>query len=401
MSPLNPIFSLIKREEGHTRRFIHLFLIVSLAFIFIIPSVAAERQEPSVRIETLPRWQSATLNIYIFGMPNDGGEYSQDSITLRVAVWGASEDNPLIIRLNNEEAAIISRDGLFTYEWNLRGSHHLLLRDKFKIFDQAAFNIEAPPPPPAMVKLRELEAQMAEQFNTMIMAMVAATALGVPIGIALKKRTRITSQWALMVPALGLALGVRYILNLYMLIPWGIAAALTYQMAKPYAVTRGLLSLDTNGIQLDTMYLDDEGYKVEGVSPRYWRDGFVKRKKLEIKDEYPVLVTGYRFNLTSLCVKRIVEGDDFIRIECDRALAVTLMVKNVVQELTQENAQLKARNVILEAIGSALSSAKIREEVDARLLGMMQGQLGKINPKAILEGVKDLEKKIIQEIPAQ
>lgn len=382
-------------------RFKHLFLMVAVASFFILPGVAAEAPDPQVRIETLPKWQSATLNIYIFGMPNDGGEYSQDSITLRVAVWGATEDNPLIIQLDGEQAARISSDGLFTYEWTMRGSHELLLRDRDKIFDLAAFNIEAPPPPPAMIKVKEFQEKMAEQFNTVIMAMVASTALGVPTGIGLKKKTRITSQWAHVIPALGMFLGVSDLPTYYMLIPWGIAASLTYQMAKPYAVSRGLLSLDTNGIQLDTMYLDDEGYKVEGVSPRYWRDGFVKRKKLEIKDEYPVLVTGYRFNLTSLCVKRIVERDDFIRIECDRALAVTLMVKNVVQELSKENAQLKARNVILESVGTAMSSAKITEAVNARFLGIMQGELGRINPNAILEGIKELEEKVAKEVPAQ
>jgi len=366
-------------------KFIRFFFILALASLFTatLSMAAAGADEPQVRIETLPKWQSATLNIFIFGMPQDGGEYTQDSIILRVAVWGATEDNPLILRLDNEQAARIT------------------LRDQYKIFDQAAFNIEAPPPPPRTIRVQEFEEKLAEQFNTVIMAMIGATALGVPCGIGLKKRTRITSQWALMIPAVGLGLGLNYLPDLYMLIPWGIAAALTYQMAKPYAVTRGLLTLDTNGIQLDSFFLDDEGYKIEGVAPAYWRDGFVKRKKVVIIDEYPVLVTGYRFNLTSLCVRKIVETEDTITIWCDRALAVTLMVKNVVHELSEENAKLKARNTILESIGSALSSERIRQEVNARLLGIMQGELGTIRHEAILEGVKDLEKKMAKEAGGQ
>jgi len=371
--------------------------LAALALLLFLPLASAEAPEPQVRVETLPRWRSATLSIFIFGMPADGAEYQQDGITLRVAVWGADEDNPLIIQLDGEEAARITYEGLFTYEWSLRGSHHLLLRDRYKIFDQATFNVKAPPPPPALIPVTAFEERLEEQFTQMLMAMVAATVLGVPSGIWLKKRTRITSQWALTVPALGIGLGARYLPDLYMLIPWGLAAALAYQLAKPYAVSRGLLRLEANGIQLDHMYLDDDGFKVVGVSPRYWRDGFVKRRKLEIVDEYPVLVSGRGMNLTSLCVKKVTETEDATRIECDRALAMVLMVRNVVEELSEENTKLKARNTILESIGSALSSAKIRQEVDARLIGIMQGELGRVNPKAILEGLKELEAKIEKE----
>jgi len=95
-------------------KFIHLFLFLALASFITFPMVAADADEPQVRIETLPKWQSATLNIFIFGMPMDGGEYTQDSIILRVAVWGATEDNPLILNLDNEQAARITSDGLFT-----------------------------------------------------------------------------------------------------------------------------------------------------------------------------------------------------------------------------------------------------------------------------------------------
>lgn len=379
-------------------RFSHLCLtalVVSL--FFCAPAAAEDPNEPQVRIDVPDRWRSATVSVYIFNMPWDGEEFTQDSITVKIAVWGADEDNPVYIRLDGEQAAEITTQGMFTYTWTLRGSHHLLIRDDYVIFDQAGFNIEAPPPPDPVIKVKEFEAKLAEQFTSMIMYMVAATAGGVPSGIWLKKRTKITSQWAHVVPAAGLVLGANYLPDLYMLIPWAIAASLTYQLAKPYAVSRGLLSLEENGIHVDHLYLDDDGYKVEGISPKYWRDGFVKRKRLEIKDEYPVLLSGYRWNLTSLCVKKITETEDRILIECDRALAVTLMIKNVVQELSQENAQLKARNTILESIGSALSAKQIQQEVSARLIGIYRGELGQVNPKAFTEAYKQLERKIKKE----
>ena len=97
----------------HSLRFTHLFLTALAVTLFLFPALAhAEADEPQVRIETLPRWQSATLNIYIFGMPSDGAELTQTSIILRVAVWGATEDDPLIIQLDGDVAARITYDGL-------------------------------------------------------------------------------------------------------------------------------------------------------------------------------------------------------------------------------------------------------------------------------------------------
>lgn len=382
-------------------RFSHFFLTSLVVSLFLAtPAAAEDPNEPMVRIEVPDRWRSATVSVYIFNMPWDGEEFSQDSITVKIAVWGADEDNPVYIRLDGEETAQITTQGLFTYTWTLRGSHHLLIRDDYVIFDQAGFNIEAPPPSDPVIKVKEFEEKLAAQFTNMLMYMVAATAGGVPSGIWIKKRTRITSQWGHMIPGIGLVAGAYYLPDLYMLIPWAIAASLTYQLAKPYAKSRGLISLEENGIHVDHLYQDDDGYKVEGISPRYWRDGFVRRKQLEIKDEYPVSLSGYKFNLTSLCVKEIKETEDKITIQCDRALAITLMVKNVVHELSEQNAQLKARNLIIEATGSALSAKQIEQEVNARLIGMMRGELGQVDPEAITKAYKRLEKTIQREAKA-
>ena len=65
--------------------------------------------------------------------------------------------------------------------------------------------------------------------------------------------------------------------------------------------------------------------------------------------------------------------------------------------LEEENAKLKARNTILEAIGSALSAKQITQEVNARMIGMMRGELGQVNPKAFTEAYKQLEKRIEKE----
>jgi len=359
----------------HSLRFTHLFLTALAVTLFLFPALAhAEADEPQVRIETLPRWQSATLNIYIFGMPSDGAELTQTSIILRVAVWGATEDDPLIIQLDGDVAARITYDGLFTFEWSLRGSHHLLLRDRYKIFDQATFNVKAPPPPPMRIAITEFEEKLKEQFTTMLMAMISATALGVPSGIWMKKRTKITSQWAFVLPAAAMGLGVKYLPSLYMMIPWGIAAALTYQLAKPYATPLTLLSLETNQIDgSQSLYVDDDGMAIIGVGPRYWRHFFILRKNIKFVDAYHVTLNHHGLH-RGVCVKKLEETESLITVECDRALAEVIVKKEALEKATTMVQELWTENTTLEALGELKKEQEIRLQVKARVKAVLEGR---------------------------
>lgn len=359
----------------HSLRFTHLFLAALAVTLFLFPALAhAEADEPQVRIETLPRWQSATLNIYIFGMPSDGAELTQTSIILRVAVWGATEDDPLIIQLDGDVAARITYDGLFTFEWSLRGSHHLLLRDRYKIFDQATFNVKAPPPPPMRIAITEFEEKLKEQFTTMLMAMISATALGVPSGIWIKKRTKITSQWAFVLPAAAMGLGVKYLPSLYMMIPWGIAAALTYQLAKPYATPLTLLSLETNQIDgSQSLYVDDDGMAIIGVGPRYWRHFFILRKNIKFVDAYHVTLNHHGLH-RGVCVKKLEETESLITVECDRALAEVIVKKEALEKATTMVQELWTENTTLEALGELKKEKEIRQQVKARVKAVLEGR---------------------------
>jgi len=351
-----------------------LILLALATLIFLVPAASAAADDPQVRVETLPRWQSATLSIYIFGMPGDGAEYTQDSIILRVAVWGATEDNPMIIQLDGEEAARITYEGLFTYEWTIRGSHHLLLRDRYKIFDQATFNVKAPPPPPIRIAITEFEEKLKEQFTTMLMAMISATALGVPSGIWIKKRTKITSQWAFVLPAAAMGLGVKYLPSLYMMIPWGIAAALTYQLAKPYATPLTLLSLETNQIDgSQSLYVDDDGMAIIGVGPRYWRHFFILRKNIKFVDAYHVTLNHHGLH-RGVCVKKLEETESLITVECDRALAEVIVKKEALEKATTMVQELWTENTTLEALGELKKEQEIRLQVKARVKAVLEGR---------------------------
>ena len=137
--------------------------------------------EAKVRVETYPQWRSGDMALYIMDFPQEGVTYTQTSIRFRVAVWGASPEDPIVILLNGEEAARIEGEGLFTYEWSLMGSHHLLIRCRNKIFEQAQFNIKAPPPPAATILLDEFYTRLAAQRSTMMLAMLGATIAGIPV----------------------------------------------------------------------------------------------------------------------------------------------------------------------------------------------------------------------------
>lgn len=356
-------------------RFIYLSLTVLAVTLFLFPALAhAEADEPQVRIETLPKWQSATLNIYIFGMPSDGAELTQTSIILRVAVWGATEDYPLIIQLDGDVAASITYDGLFTFEWSLRGSHHLLLRDKYKIFDQATFNVKAPPPPPMRIAITEFEEKLEEQFTAMLMAMVGATALGVPSAIWVKKRTKITSQWVFLLPAAAMGVGVKYLPNLYMLIPWGLAMVLTYQLANPYATPLTLISVETNQIDgSKSLYVDDEGKAIIGIGPRYWRHFFVLRKDIKLVDAYRVVLNHHGLH-RGVCVKKIEETESLITVQCDRALAKVIVEKDALEKATDMVQELWKENTALEALGELNKEKEIRSQVKARVKAVLEGR---------------------------
>lgn len=325
-------------------------------------SIGAYAEEPRVRVETYPHWTAGDLAIYLFDFPGDGATYSSDTIRVRVAVWGATEDNPVKILLGGEEAARIEGPGLFTYEWSLRGSYHLLIRCETKIFQQAAFNVKAPPPPDPVIRLDEFYKRLEEQFNVMMLAMVGATMVGVPIGIGIKKRTKITTVWAALPMGAAILAGFRWLPDLYMLVPMGLSAGMVYWLAREYADYMAISVIEEGGIDTDVVPLDDEGRAIKEVGPRYWRTGFMQVKKINLVDNrYPI---NFRFKGTLLrCVTvagrgGIEETDSGIRITCCPALARGLAESKVIEDLENKLADTRFKLVFMErALRSVVSQA--------------------------------------------
>jgi len=326
-----------------------LILLLALPLTYAIAAEPEAPTEPKVLVETYPQWRAGDLALFILDFPQDGATYQRSTIRFRVAVWGATPENPVVILLDGEEAARITAEGMYLYEWGLMGSHHLLIRCSTKIFQQAAFNVKAPPPPPPVIQLSEFEKRIAEQRVTMLLLSVAATAAGVPTGIWLKKKTKVTSAWALIPLGVFPLLGLRYLPELYMLIPYGVSAALAYQLAREYADYLAISVIEEGGIETDV----------------HWRDGFMQVKPIELIDNrYPV---NFRFRGTLLrCIvvkgsKNYEETQDKITIRCAPALARSIAEAKVVEKLESQVAESEFRLIFLERAMRSLVAQTVAE----------------------------------------
>jgi len=337
-------------------------------------------------VEVPPDWRAGPLAVYLLSFPGDGSTLS-GRVSVSIAVWNANPDDTVRILLDGEVAAEIDHEGVFTYSWKLRDSHHLAVVSDYAIFAEATFWVKPPPPAPPTVPLQQFLEELEKQRERIVLYMVMATACGVPAGIWTKKKTKIRSEWAFTLPAAVLTVGYWRMAQLYALIPFGVAWALTYWLARDYADLLGLIWLRKHGIKVEELYLDDEGRAVIGVSPRYWRSLFILRKQVEIEDEYPALLE-YRGFLKCVCVKSREESDDKITLKCSRELAELLMKEGVLKRLNDTVEELSARNTLLESSMTAAAVGWVRRETKARLLGVMRGELGKIDPKGLLDWMK-------------
>ena len=322
---------------------------------------------PEVKVITRPGWVSGDLAVYIHSFPRDGGELEQKTISIRVSVWNANEKHPVLLLLDGEEAARIIDNGYFLYEWELMGSHRLVMRDEYRIFQAADFNIEAPPPPPLTISLLEFNEKLETQFTQVFTFACTAAIMGVPTGVWVKKKTKIISEWALVPFATLAGLGVWYLPDLYMIVPWTTVTTITYLLTRGYATQQVVLIASEGMIDFRDYTLDDDGYIIEDIGPQYWETGFVKRKKMVLLDnKYPV---DFRYmGSTVRCVtvagpEQIVETLDKITVTCSPELAHALNKKDVIERLESQVARTNFKLVFMErALGSIISEAVLDME---------------------------------------
>ena len=342
-----------------------IYLLIPLVITLLIHFNTASAVEPTTLIEKYPEWTSGTLSIYIIEFPKDQTTYQSDTIRIRVAVWGATEENPIKIQLNTEDAAKITHPGIYTYEWTLRGSYHLLIRCETKIFQQAAFNIKAPPPPPQVIQLTEFTQRMEQQKTTILTSMITATIAGIPTGIWTKRKTKITTAWATLPMGTTAIIGIRYLPDLYMLIPYGLSASLVYWLAREYADYIAISTITEGGIETDVIPLDNEGNAIIDIGPTHWRTGFIKIKTIELEENrYPI---NFRFKGTLLrCItvdgtENIKETDKKITIKCSPTLARGLAESKVIEDLEDKLADARFKLIFMERALRSIISQAIQE----------------------------------------
>jgi hypothetical protein len=342
-----------------------LYLLLAVPTIYADEGTSSVLPEPTVRIETYPQWKSGDLALFIMDFPQEGVTYTQSSIRFRVAVWGATQEDPIVILLNGEEAARIEGEGLYTYEWHLMGSHHLLIRCYNKIFEQAQFNIKAPPPPAPMILLDEFYTRLEAQRSAVMLTMLGATIAGIPTGIWVKRKTKITSAWALMPLGVFPLLGIRYLPTLYMLIPYGLSAALVYWLAREYADYIAISVIDEGGIDTDVLPLDDEGRAIIDIGPNHWRTAFMHVKQINLIDNrYPI---NFRFKGTLLrCItvagkENINQTNEKITITCSPTLARGLAESKVIEDLEDKLADTRFKLVFMERALRSVVSQTVKE----------------------------------------
>jgi len=323
------------------------------SFIFIAAVYA-------LQVEVPPNWRAGSLAVYLFSFPEDGGEY-RGSLTIALAVWNARPEDPVRILLDGEEYAVIDHEGYFTYTLKgLRGSHHVAVVCRYRIFAQAAFWVRPPPPRPAMIPLSDFYERLRRERERMTWIMVGSTALGVPLGIWTKKKTRIRSEWALTLPASVLILGLWRLDSLYMLLPMGVAWALTYVLAREYANYLGVFIIQVGLVEKIELALDEGNYAILGVGPRYWRSWFIKRYKVEIRearDTFTFTSKGVVIRCVAVRGYENYQVDDekkLIRIRADPALSKVLKESEAVEWLQNKVADLEFKTLLTERALRAL-----------------------------------------------
>ena len=135
------------------RRLARAILLIGVAVLAAAAGALLVRAS-ALDVEVPPDWRAGPLAVYLLSFPGDGSTLS-GSVSVSLAVWNADPDDTVRILLDGEVAAEIDHEGVFTYSWRLRDSHHVAVVSRYRIFAEAAFWVKPPPPAPQTVPLQE------------------------------------------------------------------------------------------------------------------------------------------------------------------------------------------------------------------------------------------------------
>ena len=334
-------------------------MVLSLALLLSLLLILCRAVSHAQQVEVPPQWRAGPLAIYLFSFPEDGGEY-RGQVTVAMAVWNARPDDPVKILLDGEEAAVIDCEGYFIFTWDrLRGSHHLAVVCRYKIFAQAAFWVRPPPPRPAMIPVTEFQERLKKEKEKVFLLSTLGAICGIPLGIETKKKTKIRSYWALTPGITVSAIGLWRMDILYALIPLGAGWMLTYILCREYANYLAVMIIQIGRIRTFRIPIEQkigEFRAIIGVGPRYWRNWFIETYTITFEGEnesFPPTLPFEFENWSLHCI--VVKGNKnyiidhqrkAIIIRADPVVSRVLREADVVEKISRKLARLEIENIL-------------------------------------------------------
>ena len=333
--------------------------------------------------EPIPeKWRHGDLAVYILSFPYPSYETKVvnettgetvvvekpaevSEISIVMVVWNAGPGNPVIVSIDEEEHEI-TREGYYQLSFKEPpGLHHVAVYCEYKIFEEATVRVKPPPPLPLMITWEEFLRKLREAKEEVIRNLSIASAGGVVLGLWLKRRTRIFSYWAVLLLALPLIPAYYYIMDYYPLFGLSVAGILAYWLSPVFASWLGVLLVQegsgAEAVEFRSIPTDEDGYAILGVSPRYWRRGFMLKKPVRLADEYPISFRIGGRLIETVVATELEETEDAINIYCSSALARALVDANLVEKLSAQLSKAMSELHLLKRAWPLVVTLQIRE----------------------------------------
>lgn len=369
---------LIKIHRKETSAMEHVTLALTV-FLLLGFSAASLAEEP-VRIPS--KWRIGDLAVYLLSFPYPSYETKVvnettgetvtverpaevGAVTVTLIVWNATPGNWVAVGVAGEEVRL-TREGYYTLTFKPRpGVYHVSVYTKFKVFEEANVRVVPPPPKPFMIPWEEFLRKLREEKEAVIKNLVFASAGGVILGLWLKHKSRIFSHWvlaglgSLCIPA------YLYIMDYYPLFGLSVAGILAYWLSPAFARWLGVLVIregaGAESVEFWRIPRDDEGYAILGVSPRYWRSGFMLKKPVNLVDPYPISLEIDGDVIETVVAVDVEETDNEIVVHGSSALARALVDRELVERLSRELSDARTELHLLKRAWPLVSTMQIKE----------------------------------------
>jgi len=371
-----------------------------LALILLVIGCHVGSASAAAQLAEIPeKWKAGDTALYITSFPFPVYE-TVGNVTLEVpqkvmgdlivslVVWNVSGADPIRIAIDGKDQDLLMGEGFYTCTYSLKpGSHSITIYNSLKIFEQSAFIVEEAPQP-ILIPISEFMEKLKAERETVIRNCVIAATAGVPVGFWVKRKTKIRTDWILPMPGLLLGIGFLKLPDLYMLLPFASTLILTYYLCPDFAKWLTLAQIKADALDLSVKLPVDKDHVILGISPRYWKQGFIHKKRLQVVDTLPdVLGTSLiKLNLEDKicdCIildpeKGVSASEDSITIYGKPALRKALQDSGIVEKLAFELKTSKvearvAKDLIEEM--AVLGAIDLKKALQSPLRAMLESRL--------------------------